>query len=57
MTFTLVHLRPAKAIMLVNTILCNASVKPFGIPTVNKVFPEVRAALYKVNACAFKGCS
>lgn len=57
MAFSLVHFRPAKAIMLVNPILCNASLKPFGIPTVNEVFPEVQAALYKVNACVFKGCS
>ena len=57
MAFGLAHFRPAKAVMLVNPILCNARVKPFGIPTVNKAFPEVQAALYKVNACVFKGYS
>lgn len=41
MAFSLVHSRPAKAIMLVKPILCNASVKPPGIPAVNEVFPEV----------------
>ena len=56
MAFCLVHFRPAKAIILVDPILCNDSVKLFGIPTVNEAFPEVRAALYKVNACVFKGC-
>lgn len=57
MAFSFGHSRPAKAIMLVKPILCNASVKPFGIPAVNEVFPEVGAALCKVNRCVFKVCS
>lgn len=57
MVFSLDHFNPAKAIMLANPILRNASVKPFGIPAVKEVFREVQAALYKVNACVFMGCS